>query len=101
MTAPMDHGLLAAALAVALGLLKVLEKALTWVFAKMRPSRPAVVELGPKSRDLVLGILARAEDSAEILGRADADGTPLVYGPRKDVRRVLDMLGHKSNGRDD
>jgi hypothetical protein len=97
-----DPAILAGLMALCLGLLKILEKAIGWAADKVAPKQPSVVELGPKSLDVLYDIKRKAEDTAEIIGRVDHDGTPLVYGPRKEARDILKRLGVlKTNGVDE
>jgi len=95
-----DSGQLGAMIALALGLVRVIEALVQWASKKMGSGAVAMmVELGPVSMGKIEQIRNDGELIHDMVTRTDLDGTPLVYGPRKEVRQVLKALGaDRSNG---
>ncbi len=83
-------------IAVAIGLVKIVEKLVEWTFKKMSPdgAKP-VVELSPEISRLIHETHQRTVLMAEIMGVKDGEGVPLMYSSRviaEDVRSTAMVL---------
>jgi hypothetical protein len=89
-----DQAILAAAMAVAVGLVKVVEKLVDWLAKKSRNAKGegvTVVSLDPETSRVVRETHELSENVARVIERTDYDGVPMVYTPRSIVGNQLKM----------
>lgn len=92
-----DPTILAAVLAIALGIVKVIESLATWGFRKWtveKEPKMLTVQLDPNSSQLL-------RDVHSLTTKTNNDGTPLVYGPRTEVHAVAAALDTTNEKLDD
>lgn len=82
-----DPTLTAGLLALAMGLLKVLESVITWAFKKMtaHKEKPTVVQLAPEATQML-------RDIHIVSTRVNEEGVPLIYGPRAEMHHLAAAL---------
>lgn len=86
-----DPALMATLLAIAMGLVKILESVVTWAIKRVRPEsadKQMVVRLDSESSRLIRNTSDKIDSISIIVNRVDQMGTSLIYGPRTDVSYV-------------
>lgn len=81
-----DPTVQASLLAVALGIVKIIEAAVTWAAKRYFPGQASqqptpVVHLSPEVSQKMFEVHG-------IVARTNSDGGPLVYGPRQEVKEL-------------
>jgi ABC-type transporter Mla subunit MlaD len=84
-----DHALLAGAMALAMGLVKVLEKVFDWASNRKGKEIKAVLD-GDTARTL-RETNEQVRHTSDIIGLRDNDGIPMVYTPRSYLDNQLKM----------
>jgi hypothetical protein len=94
MSAESDPTVTAGLLALAMGLLKIIESLITWGFKKLTASKEkgvTIVELSPEASQMI-------RDIHTTTTRVNDEGFPLVYGPRSELHMLtaaLDVAAEK------
>lgn len=85
-------GQLTALIALAMGLVKVIETAVGALARRIRPPRPQMVEvkLLPADSEALHDVRERVARMDGILAKTDNDGTPMVYSSRTGTEAVRD-----------
>jgi hypothetical protein len=89
-----DHAILTSALAIALMLVKVLEKSFDWVTKKLTKEKEggtSRVELAEEPSRMIRETYESARRVDEISSVRDHDGIPMVYTPRSALENQLKM----------
>ena len=89
-----DHAILTSALAIALVLVKVLEKAFDWVTKKISKEKEggvSKVELAAEPSRMIRETYEQTKHTDEILSVRDGDGIPMTYTPRSALENQLKM----------
>lgn len=92
---------LAAILSISMAIVKTVEHLVVWATTKLGWKKEQVVyaQFSPATEQLLKETHLAAHDTAAVVTRTDSDGLPLVYGPREEVRDILDALDRRrSNG---
>lgn len=85
-----DSVSVASLLALALGLVKIIETLVAWGVKKMskKEETKTYVQLAPDASRMIRETHERVGEMHVITNRYDQDGTPLVYGPRRDIHAL-------------
>lgn len=88
----------AAIIALALGLLKVVEILVGWIVKKFNhgdkaPTAVTIVQLDPEASRMIRETNEMVADIHSAVDRTDPDGSLLIYGPRGLVHDALAALG--------
>lgn len=87
-----SHALLATLMALAVGLVKVLEKVADWLMKRGKDDKATVVaSLDAEASRMVRETYEKNGDVHQVISRTDNDGVPLVYTPRSYLDNQLRM----------
>jgi hypothetical protein len=88
-----DHALFTSAMAIALVLVKVLEKCFDWVTKRVSGGKDGAtkVELGDEPSRMIRETYEQSKHTDEIVSIRDNDGIPMVYTPRSSLENQLKM----------
>lgn len=84
-----EHALLAGAMAIAVGLVKIIEKAFDWLTSRKDRETKAVIDV--ETARALRETNDRVHHSDEIISLRDNDGIPMVYTPRSYLDNQLKM----------
>lgn len=95
-----EHAIIAGILGIAVALVRIVERLVDKVLEKKNGKngvhRPVIVQLDPEVSRVVKETGECVADIHRISVRTDQDGTPLVYGPRheiRDIQKKVDKVG--------
>lgn len=87
-----DHAILATAMALAMGLVKVIEKLADWLMKRGKDEKSTVVaSLDAEASRMVRETYEKGGDVHQVVSRTDNDGIPMVYTPRSYLDNQLRM----------
>lgn len=87
-----SHALLATMMALAVGLVKVIEKLTDWLMKRGKEDKSTVVaSLDSEASRMVRETYEKGTDVHQVVSRTDNDGVPLVYTPRSYLDNQLRM----------
>jgi hypothetical protein len=83
----------ASMMALAFGLMKLLEITLTALFKKYKLTKPQKIEvqLDPELAQRIMEMDEKLNSMSNVMGRTDNDGTPMVYSSRSGVDAVREI----------
>jgi hypothetical protein len=87
-----SHALLATLIALAMGLVKVLEKFADWLMKRGKDDKSTMVaSLDAEASRMVRETYEKGADVHQVVSRTDNDGIPMVYTPRSYLDNQLRM----------
>lgn len=89
-----DPTIMTSMMALAFGLMKLLELTLTALFKKYKPSKPqhVEVEFDPELSKKINNMDEKLSAMVSVMARTDNDGTPMVYSSRTSVDAVREIV---------
>lgn len=87
-----EHAANGGMIALALGLVKLLEHLITWITKKAKGEereKTVVVELGPEPSRMLREVYEATQDIRQVTELKDNDGVPLVFTPRSMIQTQM------------
>jgi len=89
-----DHAIITSAMAIALVIVKILERSVDWITKKLTKEKEggvSRVELAAEPSRMIRETYEQTKHADEILSVRDGDGIPMVYTPRSALDNQLKM----------
>lgn len=87
-----DPAITAGLVAISIGLVEVIKQFIFWMTKRGKGKDTILLQLDPEASKLIHDTDSKTTEIKAIVGRTDADGTPLVYSDRS-VGRSVERLG--------